>query len=160
MGVHLTLTSEWTDYRWRPLSTADPASGLLDDEGYFPALAAPVQANADEATVRAELVAQIERALAAGIDVTHVDSHMLTLFHPRLARVYIDVACQFNVPPLLVRIPDSWLTGMGYSAAEIDAGEQITRRRGRGRAAGVRLPGCAVAGRAREPHRRDRCAVG
>ena len=32
MGVHLTLTSEWTDYRWRPLSTADPASGLLDDE--------------------------------------------------------------------------------------------------------------------------------
>lgn len=125
MGVHLTLTSEWTSYRWRPLSTADPASGLLDDQGYFPARAMPVHENASEAAVRAELVAQVERALAAGIDVTHLDSHMLTLFHPRLARTYIEVARQYNVPPLLVRIPASWLTGMGYSAEEIDAGEQI-----------------------------------
>lgn len=125
MGVHLTLTSEWTGYRWRPLSTADPASGLLDDEGYFPARAMPVYQAADLDAVRAELVAQVERALAAGIDVTHVDSHMLTLFHPRLARIYIDVARQFNVPPLLVRMPEDWLTGMGYSAAEIDAGERI-----------------------------------
>ncbi len=85
----------------------------------------PVYQAADLDAVRAELVAQVERALAAGIDVTHVDSHMLTLFHPRLAHIYIDVARQYNVPPLLVRIPEDWLTGMGYSAAEIDAGDQI-----------------------------------
>ena len=36
MGVHLTLTSEFDSYRWGPVSTSDPASGLLDDEGYFP----------------------------------------------------------------------------------------------------------------------------
>src|SRR5918911_3709108 len=35
LGVHLTLTSEWPHYRWRPLSTASPASGLIDDEGYL-----------------------------------------------------------------------------------------------------------------------------
>ena len=125
MGVHLTLTSEWTAYRWRPLSTTNPASGLLDDEGYFPHLAAPVHQLADEAAVRAELVAQIERALAAGIDVTHVDSHMLTLFHPRLARIYIDVARHYQVPPLLVRIPHGWLANMGYSAEEIDAADRL-----------------------------------
>jgi len=35
VGVHLTLTSEWDRYRWGPISTRDPASGLLDEEGYF-----------------------------------------------------------------------------------------------------------------------------
>ena len=35
LGVHLTLTSEWVGYRWRPISTASPASGLLDDDGYM-----------------------------------------------------------------------------------------------------------------------------
>ncbi|MEZ4767979.1 MAG: polysaccharide deacetylase family protein [Caldilineales bacterium] len=124
MGVHLTLTAEWTAYRWRPLSTADPASGLLDGEGCFPARALPVQQAADLDAVRRELVAQIERALAAGIDVTHVDSHMLTLFQPRLSHVYIEVAQRFGVPPLLVRIPASWLIGMGYSEDEVEAAER------------------------------------
>jgi hypothetical protein len=30
LGVHLTLTSEWADYRWRPISTISRASGLID----------------------------------------------------------------------------------------------------------------------------------
>ena len=28
MGVHATLTAEWDLYRWGPLSTRDPGSGL------------------------------------------------------------------------------------------------------------------------------------
>ena len=35
MGVHITLTSEWADYRWGPTSTCDPTSGLLDADGYM-----------------------------------------------------------------------------------------------------------------------------
>ncbi len=119
MGVHLTLTSEWDNYRWRPLTTSDPASGLLDDEGYFPARALPVYQRADLAAVRIELAAQVQRALAAGIDVTHVDSHMLTLFHPRLLPAYIDTARQFGLPPLLVHIPPGWQSNMGYDPETI-----------------------------------------
>ena len=35
LGIHLTLTSEWPGYRWRALSTARRASGLIDDDGYM-----------------------------------------------------------------------------------------------------------------------------
>ena len=50
---------------------------------------------------------------------------MLTMFHPRLAQIYVDVAQQFALPPLLVRIPASWLIDMGYSADEVDAAERL-----------------------------------
>ena len=46
MGVHTDLTCEWDTYRWGPLSTRDPASGLLDDEGYFHRRSEDVQAHA------------------------------------------------------------------------------------------------------------------
>ena len=32
-GLHLTLTSEWKDYRWGPLSGKDKVPGLVDAEG-------------------------------------------------------------------------------------------------------------------------------
>jgi predicted glycoside hydrolase/deacetylase ChbG (UPF0249 family) len=35
LGIHLTLTSEWAQYRWRPISTTSRASGLIDGDGYF-----------------------------------------------------------------------------------------------------------------------------
>src|SRR5512137_627515 len=35
MGVHATLTAEWDQYRWGPLSTRDPGSGLIDSSGFF-----------------------------------------------------------------------------------------------------------------------------
>src|SRR5690606_40006422 len=47
MGVHLTLTCEGDVYRWGPISTADPASGLIDSEGYFYRTTADAQEHAD-----------------------------------------------------------------------------------------------------------------
>ena len=103
MGVHLTLTSEWDAFRWRPMSTCDPASGLLDDEGYFHRLAAPVQAGGDLSAIRREMACQVERALAAGVDVTHVDSHMFTNYHPKLLPAYFSLAFRYQLPALMVR---------------------------------------------------------
>lgn len=103
MGVHLTLTSEWGGYRWGPIISCEPKLGLVDGEGYFHSSSAAVQQIADINALRIELRAQIERALAAGIDVTHLDSHMFTLLHPRLVDVYIDLALEFAVPPFLLR---------------------------------------------------------
>src|SRR5512138_455136 len=84
LGVHLTLTSEWASYRWAPISTVSRRSGLIDGSGYFwrrlPMLGPKVVPEAAEAEMRA----QIERALAAGIDVTHLDTHMGAALLPAL----------------------------------------------------------------------------
>ena len=103
MGVHLTLTSEYSAYRWGPVTANDQANSLRDENGYLPATSAALQRQAPAEAVGAEIQAQIDRALAAGIDVTHIDSHMGTLFHPKYIDAYVDLACEYRVPAFLPR---------------------------------------------------------
>src|SRR5690349_11756869 len=102
MGVHLTLTSEWNEFRWGPISTRDVATGLLDDEGYFYRRQPPVQANGDPEAVYIELKTQIDRAIAAGIDPTHIDSHMGTLAHEKFIPIYARLALEYKLPPTIL----------------------------------------------------------
>lgn len=125
IGVHTTLTSEWRTYRWGPLTTRDPASGLLDAEGCFWANVADVHAHVDVAAAAIELRAQVERALAAGIDVTHIDTHMGAISHPALWAIYISLAIEFRVPALLPRLNKEQMDRFGLSAAE---GETLLRQ--------------------------------
>lgn len=104
MGVHLTLTCEWDAYRWGPVSTRDPASGLLDEEGFLHRTSEAVWERATEGAVRTEIEAQLDRALAAGVDVTHVDTHMGTLAYPRFALGYEDIALARRLPLLMTRL--------------------------------------------------------
>jgi len=108
IGVHCTLNSEWNSFRWRPLSTLDPQTGLLDAAGYFHSLAEPTQRLANPDAVEKELAAQVKGALAAGLDVTHMDTHMLTLFHPRLLPPYLRVAQKFRLPAFVLRPDHAW----------------------------------------------------
>jgi chitin disaccharide deacetylase len=97
IGVHLTLTSEWKDYKWRPVSVGEPSSGLVDEMGYF--WPTRKQIVADEATIAVELSSQIMQAINAGLDVSHIDSHMFALFHnSSLLRAYSSVAQRFDLP--------------------------------------------------------------
>lgn len=99
IGVHLTLTSEFPGCRWRPMTGA---RGLMDTSGHFPATAAEA-ASRDPALVRTELVAQIDAAHEAGIDVTHLDTHMLTLAYPSLLPVYLEMGERYALPIVLTR---------------------------------------------------------
>ena len=103
LGVHLTLTSEWATYRWAPISTVSRSSGLIDENGYFwrriPMLAPKVVPEAAEAEMRA----QIERALAAGIDVTHLDTHMGAAILPQLLEIYLRLGREYLLPVLFPR---------------------------------------------------------
>lgn len=107
LGVHLTLTSEWETYRWGPLSTRDPASGLLDEQGYLPRTSAEVQEKADPAAVEAEIEAQIEAAQRAGMQPSHADTHMGALATPRFVQAYLQVAMRYHLPPMMLRLDEA-----------------------------------------------------
>ncbi len=116
LGVHLTLTSEWEAYRWGPISTREPASGLLDDEGYFHHRSEGVYAHGDPAAVQGELEAQVERALAAGVDVSHLDTHMGAVAHPKFVAGYVQLALQHRLPPLIPRLDEAGWRAFGMDA--------------------------------------------
>jgi len=104
VGVHVTLNSEYDRYRWAPVSTRDPKSGLVDEEGYMWRSIADVHRHADPDAAAAEMRAQVELALSLGIDVTHVDTHMGTVFHPQIVRAYIQLAIEYRIPLMLPRV--------------------------------------------------------
>ncbi|MBV9861072.1 MAG: polysaccharide deacetylase family protein [Alphaproteobacteria bacterium] len=103
LGVHLTLTSEWRHYRWRPLTTASPASGLIDEEGCFWRDIESLRAHLVPEAAEIELRAQIERAFAAGLRVTHIDAHMAAAMLPELLELHIRLARDYEVVPVLPR---------------------------------------------------------
>ncbi len=108
MGVHASITAEWDGYRWSALSTRDPDSGLMDQDGFLWQTSQETQAHATPEAVTIELELQVRKALDWGVDVTHVDSHMGTVFHPKFLQAYIQAASQAQVPLLLPRAdPDS-----------------------------------------------------
>ncbi len=104
LGLHFTLTSEWDSYRWGPISTRDPASGLIDAAGYFYQRSEPPEKNGKAGAAQAELRAQIQRALAAGINLTHVDSHMLTAWDLKFLPVYLQLPVRFGLPSFFLRL--------------------------------------------------------
>jgi hypothetical protein len=94
-GIHLTHTSEWKRCRWRPLTNA---AGLSDPQGYLWPEETDVYAHATAEAARDEARAQIERALAAGIDITHIDSHMGTMqLKPDFAMQYLALAQEYRL---------------------------------------------------------------
>jgi len=103
LGVHLTLTSEWAHYRWAPISTRSRASGPIDCDGYFWRDVAQLRRHLVREAAEAELRAQIERALAAGLRLTHIDAHMAAAMLPELLECHLALALEYGLVPVLLR---------------------------------------------------------
>lgn len=102
VGVHLTLNAEHPSYRWGPVTHAP---SLLSGEGGFPRSIDDLWEHADPSEVRRELVAQVERAMAWGIDVTHLAPHLTAItLRPEFFGIYLDLACEFRLP---IRLPST-----------------------------------------------------
>lgn len=104
MGIHLTLTSEWHTYRWGPLSTRDPGTGLMDGQGFFHKTSEAVWENADPESAFTELDLQVGRALEAGMTLTHIDTHMGSVAHPNFIPGYVQLAMKYGLPPMIPRL--------------------------------------------------------
>lgn len=98
-GLHLTLNSEWKEYRWAPVAGPTVVPGLVDPEGDLWSTTEATVQHATPDEVENEIRAQIARALRMGFHPTHLDSHMGTvLATPAFAERYIKVGAENHIP--------------------------------------------------------------
>lgn len=99
VGVHLTLTSEWKNYRWGPVTGREAVPSLVDKVGYFPqSTEAFAKSGYKLEEVEKELSAQIERALASGLKISYIDPHMgIALSTPALRALTEKLARKYKL---------------------------------------------------------------
>ena len=92
VGVHLTITSEWDNLKWRPLTDCP---GLVDESGYFFPMMWPnanypgrsvMEKNPPITEVEKEFRAQIELAMKLIPSVSHISGHMGSTFYSEKVR--------------------------------------------------------------------------
>ena len=99
LGVHITHTSEWSTLKWGPVAGRGTVPSLVDPRGYFYRSLDGLYGHASLAEVDIETRAQIDTALAAGIDVTHLDSHMGSVqLDVNYHDLYIRLAAEYRLP--------------------------------------------------------------
>ncbi|MBC8472649.1 MAG: polysaccharide deacetylase family protein [Planctomycetes bacterium] len=105
VGVHITLTSEWENIKWRPLTKAP---GLTDADGYFyptiwrrkdsPPGTALKEAAWKIEEIEKEMRAQIELAKRKVPHVSHLTCHMgCSGWDPKVREVYLRLAKEYNL---------------------------------------------------------------
>lgn len=109
LGIHLALTSEWTPVHWRPLSFGATGSSLTDKNGFLPGTTAQVGRQAQVPDIVHEMRAQIDSALALGVNLSHLDAHMWAAARATPAE-YLKLGRSYGLPVV-----------MGSSAVRIDA---------------------------------------
>ncbi|HEY7401900.1 MAG TPA: polysaccharide deacetylase family protein [Candidatus Angelobacter sp.] len=102
LGIHLALNSEWTDFRWRPITGEEKVPSLLDEQGYLPTDETMVAKQAKPAEASLEVQAQVDRAMKAGISPSHLDTHMTALVGSlELFHVYQAAGRKYHLPILV-----------------------------------------------------------
>lgn len=102
LGLHLTLTSEWNLLKWGPVAAKQFVPNLVNSKDFFFASVDSVIRSGNAAEVEKELRAQIERARQFGIDITHLDSHMGTLYANKdFLEVMLKLGKEYRLPVML-----------------------------------------------------------
>ncbi len=119
-GVHLTHNCEWTSIRWGPIAPGEEVPGLTDPGGGLWPEIHEVYLHSSPREAEIEGRAQIRKALADGIDVTHIDSHMGTLqvIYPYL-EVYMRLAREFDLPLRMASQDLLRMAGMGEARSAL-----------------------------------------
>ena len=105
LGIHLTFTSEWKDYKWHGISQKDAISSLINGNGNFYEKKKDVIKNSNPEHIRKELQAQIDYAISIGIKPTHLDSHEGVLFFsPEFFKIYLEVSEKNRLPVFVPKL--------------------------------------------------------
>jgi chitin disaccharide deacetylase len=124
IGLHLTLTSEWTNHRWGPISDPAKVPGLIDPDGKLWHEVPDVVMHASAQEVETEIRAQIEKSIALGYRPNHIDTHMGTLYgSPDYVNVFLKVAQDYHIPGNIINvanpeIAENFKKAAGYPITE------------------------------------------
>jgi len=115
-GIHLTLTCEWENYKFEPISPISEVPSLVDENGYFYKKRTLLHQNGILEEVKKELEAQIEKALKFGLKPSHIDSHMYSVgSNPAFFKIYRELGEKYNLPVLMHK---DLLEMVGLNSAE------------------------------------------
>lgn len=113
VGIHLAITSEWENMKWRPLTQAP---SLTDDRGYFHPMITPnpaypgrsvVDNGFDPAELEAEFRAQIERVLKDIPRASHLTGHMgCFFFDPKAKEIIHRLGKEYGLEVMDLSEPD------------------------------------------------------
>jgi chitin disaccharide deacetylase len=121
-GVHLAHTSEWKTLKWGPVASKNDVPGLVDPQGYLWPDIMSVYKHSTPEQAYIEARAQIKKALDAGIDLTHLDSHMGALqYNEAYFQVYRRLAREFNLPLRMGSQELLAAQGGGHQRGQLDA---------------------------------------
>jgi len=125
-GIHITLTSEWKYFKWDGVLSSSNIISLLAEDGYFYGNGQAVAEHADADEAEREARAQIDRAIAFGIDPTHLDVHNSALWGTaELFDVYLRLGRDYKLPLLLsadgiAKIPPEYKPMLGSKDIVLD----------------------------------------
>lgn len=109
VGIHLTMTAEWNLYKWGGILPSDQIPSLLDRTNYFYPSVEELGKTAKGEEAEKELRAQIDRAIASGVQPTHLDTHMGSVMaNPELVKIYLNLSELYHLPLLFPRAYLSW----------------------------------------------------
>lgn len=109
VGIHLAITSEWENVKWRPLTSCP---SLVDENGYFFPMMGPNPAYPGQSImenmerfdideIEKEFRAQIELALKNIPQITHISGHMYsTAFSPEVIALVQKLSDEYNLPSI------------------------------------------------------------
>ena len=132
VGIHLTLTSEWDNIKWRPLSDCP---SLRDADGYFYPMLHPnknypkrsvVENDWKLADVEKEFRAQIELALKRIPRISHFSGHMgCTGLDSDVKALVKKLAEEYHIPYYDQNLQDYGVIHTGYVGAHTTSQEKL-----------------------------------
>lgn len=126
IGIHLTLTCVRGEYAYDPILPRKRVPSLLDRDGYMYESAEMAAARLAPREAELEICAQIEAARAFGIEPTHLDSHMGTLYQNKaLCETLLRVARHYKLPVL---ISAEWLAVAKFLPSVLKPSDIIINR--------------------------------
>lgn len=129
VGIHLAITSEWDNVKWRPLSSCP---SLVNADGYFYPMLTPnknypgqsvAENNWKIEDIEKEFRAQISLALKHLPNITHISGHMgCTMFDNKVSALVARLAKEYN---LLNDAVDHNVSWKGYDGPHKTKEEKI-----------------------------------